>query len=156
MDLLTALSVPRVAWSLPAAKLGLAAFVVVLAQGPGALWAGSITPAVTQESLVTGNIVVPKFSTRTRDVWDAEFYQAPGGNVYNFVYNCTSLRSQVGAVTNCPVPNHQARLLDSLRGATSWTETMRNHSKPDSSAWTYIGRSYGMGASPGLAAPQGF
>lgn len=155
MDLLTALSVPRVAWSLPAAKLALAAFVVVLAQGPGALWAGSITPAVTRESIASGNIWVPKFGAESRHVWDAEFTQTPEGNILNQVQNCTSRRSQAGAVTNCPVPNHQAALLDSLRGATSWTDTARNHSKPDSSAWTYIGRSYGMGASQGLVG-EGF
>jgi hypothetical protein len=155
MDLLTALSVPRIAWSLPAAKLGLAALVVVLAQGPGALWAGSITPAVTREPIASGNFVVPKFSTWSSDVWDAEFLQKPNGDVWNQVENCTSQRSQAGAVTNCPVPNHQATLLDSLRGATSWTETTRNHSKPDSSAWTYVGRSYGMGASLGLVTAAG-
>ena len=155
MDFFSAISIPRIPWNVPVAKVSLAALIVVLAQGPGALWAGSITPATTRESVTLGNILVPKFGAHSRHVWDAEFQQFDNGDVWNYVQNCTSQRTQAVAVTNCPVPNHQAALLDSLRGATGWTDTSRNHSKPDSTAWTYAGRSYGMGASQGLATIQG-
>lgn len=135
-------------------KLSLAPLLVVLAQGPGALWAGSITPAIMSASVAMSTIPVARFSALSSDVWDAEFQRNELGDVWNYVQNCTAQRSQAVAVTSCPVPDHQAALLDSLRGATAWDNAVRNHTKPDSAAWTYTGRSFGMGAPQGLTAVQ--
>jgi hypothetical protein len=153
MDLLNALSVPRIAWSLPAAKIALAACVVALAQGPGALWSAALTPAVTQMSDSSHVVSVPTFSTGSAHVWDAEFVQITNGDVHNHVENYKFFTGQAGTVGNCPVPFYQAALLESLREATSWTEIPRNHSKPDHPQWTYTGRSYGMGSASIYAFP---
>ena len=63
--------------------------------------------------------------------------------------SCRNLQLYLGPTGtsgNCPVPYYQATLPESLREATSWTETPRNHSKPDQPGWSYTGRSYGMGS----------
>jgi hypothetical protein len=146
MDFFNALSVPRIAWSLPASKVALAACVVVLAQAPGALWTAALTPAVTQTSDASRVVSVAAFSTGSAHVWDAEFVQIANGDVHNHVENCVFYVGQAGTLGNCPLPYYQAALLESLREATSWTEAPRNHSKPDQPEWTYTGRSYGMGS----------
>jgi hypothetical protein len=72
------------------------------------------------------------------------FVHIANGDVHNYVENCVFYVDQTGTVGNCPVPYYQAALLESLREATSWTETPRNHSKPDQPGWSYTGRSCGM------------
>ncbi|KAF9629211.1 hypothetical protein BFW01_g10414 [Lasiodiplodia theobromae] len=153
MGLLTALSVPRAAWNLPISSLALKILMVALAQGPGALWAGAITPITVQEARTIGSILVPQFKSETRNIWDSEFHLNEKGDVWNYIENCTERRDEATYISNCPVPNHQAALLDSARSAS--TVGTRNHSKPDSLGWTYQGRSYGVGSSQGLSVAQG-
>lgn len=153
MELFTALSVPRTAWNLPISSVALTILIVALAQGPGALWAGAITPITVQEARGIGSVLVPQFELGTRDIWDSEFRLNAKGEVWNQVENCTERRNEATYISNCPVPNHQAALLDSARIAS--TVGTRNHSKPDSLGWTYQGRSYGVGSSQGLNVAQG-
>ena len=53
------------------------------------------------------------------------------------------------AVNLCP--GLQNLILDSARSATSYNGLPRNHSKNDNPSWSYVGRSYGVGSSTGVA-----
>ncbi|KAI3395901.1 hypothetical protein diail_686 [Diaporthe ilicicola] len=161
ISLFNAVIVPRIPWGLSLQKVLLAAVMVVLSQGPGALWAGALTPTATSAEAMLGSVAVPAYTNATADVWDSEFRLNDEGDVWNYVQNCTAVRGSDGtlsttSISNCPVPNFQAQLLASARDASAGGGiTRRNHSKPDSPAWTYRGRSYGVGAAQGLTPPQG-
>lgn len=161
IGLLNAIIVPRIPKGLSLSSLLPAVLMVVLAQAPGALWAGALTPVPTSAVAMLGTIAVPLYSESTADVWDSEFAFDNKSNVWNFVQNCTRVRgrgdsSSTISISNCPVPNYQAQLLESAREASAGgSTTSRNHSKPDSPTWTYRGRSYGIGAAQGLTPVQG-
>jgi hypothetical protein len=124
--------------------------MVIIAQGPGALWAGAITPITVQNMQRLGSIAVPQFTAATRAVWDSEFELKDLKYVWNYVQNCTASRGEVTYVSNCPVPNQQKALLESARSATAGRGAVQNYSKPDNPTWTYHGRSYGVGSAQGL------
>lgn len=160
IGLFNAIIVPRISWGLSFQNMFLAAVMVILAQGPGALWAGALTPISTSAVAMLGSVVVPVYTNATADVWDSEFGLDDENHVWNWVQNCTAVRGSGGlsttSISNCPVPNYQAQLLESARDASAGGGiAMRNHSKPDSPAWIYRSRSYGVGAAQGLASPQG-
>ena len=48
-------------------------------------------------------------------------------------------------------PGLQNLILDSARSATTYNGLPRNHSKNDNPSWNYVGRSYGVGSSTGVA-----
>lgn len=153
IGLFNALAVLRIPWSLPSTSLLIALTVAMIAHGPGALWAGAITPFATSTVVNQGSVSVPQYTEATTDIWDSEFGMQ-GSDVWNYVQNCTTVRGDMTSVSNCPVPNYQAVLLDSARGASS-SDGLRNHSKPNNPIWTYQGRSYGVGSSQGLVDVQG-
>jgi len=149
-SLLTALSVPRVSWTLPSSALFLAVGMVVITQGPGALWAGAITPVAARGIQQIGSIAVPQFTAASRHVWDSEFELKDDGNLWNHVSKCNAAQGELTYVTSCPVPNQQKALLEAIRTASGSLNAPRNNSKPDSPVWTYQDRSYGVGSSQGL------
>ncbi|KAJ4420465.1 hypothetical protein N0V82_004342 [Gnomoniopsis sp. IMI 355080] len=153
VGLFNALLIPRISWSLTRTGVLIALSLLVIAQGPGALWAGALTPIITSEPFKLGSIAVPQFTEATADIWDSEFYLNEENDVWNYVQNCTAVRGEMTSVSNCPVPNYQAALLASAREASS-SQGLRNHSKPDNAMWTYRGRSYGLGSSQGLVTVQ--
>ncbi|KAH6851463.1 hypothetical protein BKA58DRAFT_425008 [Alternaria rosae] len=148
--LFTALSVPRVSWTLPPGALCLAVSMVIITQGPGALWAGAITPVTARGVQQIGSIAVPRFTAASRHVWDSEFELKDDGNLCNHVKNCNATQGELTYVTSCPVPNQQKALLEATRTASSSLNALRNNTKPDSQTWTYQGRSYGLGSAQGL------
>ena len=48
-------------------------------------------------------------------------------------------------------PGLQNLILDSARSATTYNGLPRSHSKNDNPSWSYVGRSYGVGSSVGVA-----
>ncbi|KAI4931792.1 hypothetical protein J4E85_004389 [Alternaria conjuncta] len=124
--------------------------MVVITQGPGALWAGAITPVAARGVQQVGSIATPQFTAASRHIWDSEFAINENGNLWNYVQNCTAIQGEVTYVSNCPVPNQQRALLEAARSANTGTRAIQNSSKPDNSMWTYHGRSYGVGSTQGL------
>lgn len=160
VGLLNAIIVPRLPKSLSLTSLLPALLMVVLAQAPGAIWAGALTPVPKSAVAMLGSVAVPLYSNATVDLWDSEFHLDGNKSVWNFVQNCTSVRgggefSSIISISNCPVPNYRAQLLESASEASAGGSlTSRNHSKPENPAWTYRGRSYGIGAAQGLTSVQ--
>lgn len=157
-----AIIVRRIPWKLPLQQVLIAVTMVVLASAPGALWAGSLTPAATSAVETLGSVAVPIYTDATADVWNSEFgaSQDQSWELWGRQY-CTSKLSSGDkmstiSISNCPAPNYQAQLLQSARDASAGGGvTTRSHYKPDSPAWTYRGRSYGVGAAQGLVPLQG-
>jgi hypothetical protein len=55
-------------------SLSLKGFITsAICQGPGALWAGALTPLLTTVARDGGFIQIPIFTNSTRDVWDNQF-----------------------------------------------------------------------------------
>lgn len=163
IGLLNAIIVPRIPKNLSLPSLVPTLLMVVLAQAPGAIWAGALTPVPKSAVAMLGSVAVPLYSNVTVDLWDSEFHLDNNRSVWNFVQNCTRVRGGGGgdlsstiSISNCPVPNYQAQLLESAREASAGgSTTSRNHSKPDNPAWMYRGRSYGIGAAQGLTTVKG-
>lgn len=155
IGLFNALVVPRISWSLPLIGVVATMFTVILSNGPGALWAGALTPITELTHDRIGSIQVPQFTKYSANIWDSEFVMI-SDNVWNFVDNCTDKRvGDSSYISNCPVPSYQAQLLSSVRDASIGGERgPRNHSKLDTPSWLYQGRSYGVGSTPGLLPPQ--
>lgn len=154
LNLWTALSTPRLDFSLPWRSFGIAALFLVTVQIPGALWAGAISPILTTATSGAGLIRVPAFTDDTKHVWDGEF-DLRGPEVWNILDNCKSVNDKRGFVTSCPVPDLQALLLRSASTATTMTGAQRIHPKLDSPNWVYHGRSYGVASSQGLVPLHG-
>lgn len=132
--------------SLPKTYLILTILAVVACAVPGALWAGALTPLIViQQASFNTTISIPAYSQSSSNIWDSEF-QMVGYGLWNRVQNCRGS----GVITSCPVPALQGLLLSSAGSATPSSGSVRKHSKIDSADWTYLGRSYGVGASVGL------
>ena len=144
LGLSSALSVPRMDWSLPKKDWLLAFLAIGISHGPAALWASALTPIPTEHSLHRGSTLVPRFTGILESIW---------GNHTHGGFDLKGCHVQVyndSHVTNCPVPYYQNALLNTAREATPPDDANRNHSKLDSPQWTYRGRSYGAGSSLGL------
>lgn len=78
----TALIEHKADLSLPAKGFIISAVLLAICQGPGALWAGALTPTLTTVTRDGGFIRTPIFTNSTRDVWDNQF-QLHGVDVWN-------------------------------------------------------------------------
>lgn len=148
----TAWSLHKIDTSLPFRWLIISIIIFAAAEIPGALWTGSMTPVIT--SIVQpGSIDIPTYTNESKVVWDKEFYSLPGERRVRFnVPGC--MKGRDPKITSCPVPHLQGPLLNSASTATTLTGIPRLHPKLDNPKWTYHGRSYGVGSSPGLMTPE--
>ena len=120
-----------------------------MAQIPGALWAGVITPVLATKTRDAGVIQIPTFTDGTGNIWDSQF-QLQGPEVWKIGTNCITSVSESGYIASCPVPALQGAILNSAGSATTLTGGHRNYSKIDNPEWVYHGRSYGLGSSHGI------
>ena len=136
------ISAARTAWNLRI-KFLLPTLVFALAMlVPSALWAGAITPTLTvTESRIPSAVYIPQFrnSSMIRE-WPSEI--SSSGPL---------LRTAKGLFSFSPGLKMLGSLLASAASATTVDGGVRQHSKLDSTRYTYNGRSYGVGASAGLA-----
>ncbi|KAK3652900.1 hypothetical protein LTR56_004848 [Elasticomyces elasticus] len=145
-----ALTSGQIDTTLPARLLFMCASLVALSVVPGALWTGALTPLLEVSGLPTeASIEVPAFTQASTDIWDSEF-EMRDLELWNLVQNCKG----TGLITSCPVPALQGALLSTASSATAINGSVRRHAKIDSSDWSYLGRSYGLGSSFGLTKVQ--
>lgn len=136
----------QVGFSLSTKYLLLTAIVVMICVIPSALWAGALTPLLLTEQLPANmTLDLPFFSQSSSKIWNSEF-EMRGYELWNIYESCQSS----GLITTCPVPVLQGNLLSTASSATAANGSVRKHSKIDSADWSYVGRSYGVGASLGL------
>ena len=132
----------RTAWALRI-KFLLPTLVFALAMlVPSALWAGAITPTlIVTQSPRPGSLHIPQFqnSSMIRE-WPSEI--GSSGPL---------LRTAKALFSFSPGVKMLGSLIASAASATTVDGGVRQHPKFDNTRYTYNGRSYGVGASAGLA-----
>ena len=135
-------STARIAWALRI-KFLLPTLVFALAMlVPSALWAGAITPTlIVTQSLRPGSLHIPQFrNTSMIREWPSEVGRSG-----------PLLRTAKGLFSFSPGMRMLGSLVASAASATTVDGGVRQHPKFDNTRYTYNGRSYGVGASAGLA-----
>lgn len=104
------------------------------------LWAAALTPVVTSMT-TNGQIAVPSWSNYSliKEYPSEAWLQGP------------TLQNERGIFSYSIATQLRTQLLSSAASATTIDGRPREHGKLDRSRYTYIGRSYGMGSSAGLA-----
>ncbi|KAF2749551.1 hypothetical protein M011DRAFT_398874 [Sporormia fimetaria CBS 119925] len=133
------MSIPRIDWDLPLRFFFPVLLIVFLSLVPAALWAGSITPFVDQTT-TSGMLLVPSYE----DVSLIKEYPMMIGE------SGPSLRTQKGFFTYSVGVQHVGSLLSSAASASSLGMKRSLHPKFDNTQYSYVGRSYGVGAPTGL------
>ncbi|RBR23989.1 uncharacterized protein FIESC28_03299 [Fusarium coffeatum] len=131
--------IPRINWDLPFAYIVLLGLLVSVSMVMSAIWAAAMTPVETFE-YIQGTVQIP--------TWD----------------NITHIREYPSEVGSTGPTKHTAlgkftysvgiqmlgSLLASAASASPIHNSTRNHEKLDRTGYNYVGRSYGIGSSPGL------
>ena len=143
--------------------LGLCLFLIVT-QIPAALWAGALTPIFVEYTVREGTIQVPTYPLSSANLWQGAFNKTLNGTFTTHT-TCTKNRyidaefnavvvgnnGPRGFVSSCPSLDHLSTLINSAGTAsTASLQEQRIHARIDNSGWLVIGRSYGVGSSPGL------
>ncbi|ESZ93556.1 hypothetical protein SBOR_6039 [Sclerotinia borealis F-4128] len=107
---------------------------------PCPLWAGAVTPVDTH-FFRPSMVLLPQYANMTSvREWPSEIHSSG-----------PTLRNDRGLFTYSPAMAYQGLLSQSLSTATTMDGSPRQHAKYDNSKFQYIGRSFGVGASIGLA-----
>ena len=139
------MSSQRIDWSLPPQFLCFSILFVAASFIPAALWAGAITP-----------ILITKMVPSTIST---SFYQPdPSSTSWNnswAPFRANVSYTDAGSFSYSPGVASSGLILNNAAAAISTNDTIVKHSKNDLTQYFYKGRSYGVGASPGLVDPPG-
>jgi hypothetical protein len=129
----------NIRWSHPWKFLIPLVIFVVISAAPSAIWAGALTPVVTEVQRA-GTILIPSYDNSDLIVEYPSEINSQG----------PTLRDTKGLFTYSVGVLMQGSLLASAASATPVDGSTRRHRKLDYSQYTYFGRSYGVAASVGL------
>jgi hypothetical protein len=129
----------NIRWSHPWKFLIPLVIFVVISAASSAIWAGALTPVVTEVQR-SGTILIPSYDNSDLIVEYPSEIDSQG----------PTLRDAKGLFTYSVGVLMQGSLLASAASATPVDGSTRRHRKPDYSQYTYFGRSYGVAASVGL------
>jgi hypothetical protein len=129
----------NIRWSHPWKFLMPLVIFVVLSAAPSAIWAGALTPVVTEVQR-TGTVLVPSYDNSDLILEYPSEINSQG----------PTLRDTKGLFTYSVGVLMQGSLLASAASATPVDGSTRRHRKLDYSQYTYFGRSYGVAAAVGL------
>ena len=144
LRLWTLISQARISFSIPFTSLLVCSAFCAICILPAWLWTGALTPQLTTFTVIS-NITLPKTGT------GAYPFLNPRPLDENFNFECWTKNQANGTFTSCPGLYQSGSLLQSASSATTIDGSLRNHSKYDNTEYRYVGRSYGVGASVGLA-----
>ena len=148
VTLLQAVAHGGIDWTLHFGHFLITGLLAIAAMTPGVLWTGSLTPTLHLDLQISGNTSIPAFSQASKSLWDYEFNDSRN-DVY-YVDACRHLKTTQSVVSNCPVPALGSSLLLTGASATTFDNKSRVFGKDANPSWTYVGRSFGVGASVGL------
>lgn len=144
LRLWTLISQARVSFSIPLSNFLVCTAFCILTFLPAWLWTGALTPQLTTFT-VFSNVTVSKTGAGAYPFLGYRSLTDP------FNFECWNTTQANGTFTSCPGLYESGALLSSAASATTIDGSLRNHSKfGDNSAYRYVGRSYGAGASVGL------
>lgn len=130
----------RIDWNLPMSLLGMSAVFIAVTFGPAAIWVGAITPIET---------TALHHTTVSTSVYSSD----PLGEFWNYTYGVTDNNvtyNDFGSFTYSPITHRSGQLLNTAAAAVATNSTTNKHSKNDLTQYTYLNRSYGVGAAAGL------
>ncbi|KAK1917548.1 hypothetical protein P3342_000261 [Pyrenophora teres f. teres] len=128
----------RVDWDLPLRFFFPVLFTAFLSLVPAGLWAGAMTASVST-TVQGGSLLIPSFE----DVSMIREYPMMIGSAG------PSLRTRKGFFTYSVGQQQSGQILAAAAEASSGIEP-HIHRKPDNTQFSYLGRSYGVGAAVGL------
>lgn len=139
----TAASQGRLQWNLPWRNLliGILWFVITLL--PSWLWTGALTPQLTMRASSMPVVVM----SGGPGAWPLA--QGYSGLSRQDCPQSAHSADNFGSSTFCPGIHTPGALLDSIGSAITANGSPRNHTKADTTGFSYFGRSYGVGASAG-------
>ena len=130
----------RIDWDLPVKLLCLSALFIAVSFIPAALWAGAITPVLTTTNLSL-ETQIPVFAPDPSGrYWNDSW--APFPMPVNY--------TDQGSFSYSPAVTDSGLILKNAAAAISANNSVVKHSRNDLTQYFYNGRSYGIGASPGL------
>ena len=138
-------------WSLPFHLLLPLAVMLVLCLAPQALWAGALTPLFVPYNSTIGTIPIPAYRTTSADIWQGLWTEYPDGSAQGDYLHCLTNTSS-SFVSSCPVLDQSGGPIQSINTASRIrldSETFAR-TRIDNSGWHTLGRSYGVGSSPGV------
>ena len=136
----SSINLASIRWSLSLTHLIPLLLFIFTCAIPAALWAGAISPVST---ITTASITldVPQYSKLSNvKEWPSEVNSSG-----------PRLRNEKGLFTYSPGVQYAELLTQALSTATTLDGSARQHVKYDNSNFVYVGRSFGAGASVGLA-----
>ena len=135
------LCAPSISWRLPLEYLLPLLLSMGVAVIPSALWAGALSP-VTASKTCTSSVMIPSYdNTSLIHEYPSEFEN---------VAQSSEVRNSKGVFSYSVGITMEGALLSTASSATTVDGSPRKHAKLDNSGFTYIGRSYGVGAPAGL------
>lgn len=140
LELLSAIGNRRVATGLSPVMLSATVILVLLFGIPSILWTGALTPVITSTTIIRANgMRVPQYSESSRATWTNANVD-PG--------ECTTVTNVHGTFGDCPLGAVQSSILSKAAHASS--NVSQTYAKNDKSQYSFVGRSYGVGAAVGL------
>ena len=144
IKLIGAITTKNFITSLPSFMSTTTAILVVLFAIPNILWTGALTPALTVKDIAApGALKVPQYSKNSNASWFDNDRPIHG--------KCSIRPTPKGIFSNCPSGPGQSSLLSRAAQATVELQQNQTHAKNDNSHYSFRGRSYGIGATAGLA-----
>ncbi|KAF5665334.1 hypothetical protein FHETE_6694 [Fusarium heterosporum] len=131
--------IPRINWDLPLGHIFLLGLFVSTSMVLSAIWAAAMTPVETSE-YIQGSVQVPAWDNITfiREYPSEVGAEGPGKH------------TALGKFTYSVGIQMLGSLLAGAASASPIHNSTRNHEKLDRTGYSYVGRSYGVGSSPGL------
>ncbi|KAE8445819.1 hypothetical protein EG329_012877 [Mollisiaceae sp. DMI_Dod_QoI] len=131
----------RISWRLPLEYLLPLLLFMGVTVIPSALWAGALSP-ITVSKTCTSSVRIPSYDNTSLILeYPSEFGD---------VAQRSEVRNTKGVFSYNVGITMEGALLSSASSATTVDGSPRKHVKLDNSGFTYIGRSYGVGAPAGL------
>ncbi|RGP65920.1 hypothetical protein FLONG3_9052 [Fusarium longipes] len=131
--------VPRINWDLPFPYIVLLSLLVSVSMVLSAIWAAAMTPVETFE-YINGTVQIPSWDNLTH----VREYPSEVGSAG------PTKHTSLGKFTYSVGIQMLGSLLASAASASPIHNSTRNHEKLDQTGYSYVGRSYGVGSSPGL------
>ncbi|KAF4970158.1 hypothetical protein FSARC_2755 [Fusarium sarcochroum] len=131
--------IPRINWDLPIGYIAVLALLVSISMVLSAIWAAAMTPVESWED-IQGSVQIPSWDNTS---YIREYASEVGGVG-------PTKHTALGKFTYSVGIQMLGSLLAGASSASPIHNSTRSHEKLDRTGYNYVGRSYGVGSSPGL------
>jgi hypothetical protein len=135
------LCAPRMSWSLPPEYLIPLLLFIGVTVIPSAIWAGALS-LITVYKTRTSSVMIPSYDNASL------IHEYP--SEFTKMAQLSTVRNSRGIFSYAVGITMEGAILSTASSATTVDGSPRDHIKLYNSGFTYIGRSYGVGAAAGL------